>query len=57
MAVRKPACTHARLQRIDATSIQFVKGIDETVVPEVSLTRSRDGSNGTGAHAVLRSCR
>jgi len=57
VAVRKPACTHARLQRIDATSIQFVKGIDETVVPEVSLTRSRDGSNGTGAHAVLRSCR
>lgn len=27
--------------------IQFAKGIDEDVVPEVRLTRSRDGSNGT----------
>lgn len=28
-------------------SIQFVKGINETVVADVSLTRSRDGSKGT----------
>nr|QOS04523.1 photosystem II 13kD protein [Sarcopeltis skottsbergii] len=28
-------------------SIQFIKGINETVVPNVKLTRSRDGSNGT----------
>jgi len=27
--------------------IQFIKGIDEEVVPDVRLTRSRDGSNGT----------
>lgn len=27
--------------------IQFVKGISEEVVPDVRLTRSRDGSNGT----------
>nr|YP_009312981.1 Photosystem II protein W [Helminthora furcellata]SCW21235.1 Photosystem II protein W [Helminthora furcellata]SCW24095.1 Photosystem II protein W [Helminthora furcellata] len=27
--------------------IQFIKGIDETVVPDVRLTRSRDGSTGT----------
>nr|YP_009294341.1 photosystem II protein W [Palmaria palmata]AOM67781.1 photosystem II protein W [Palmaria palmata] len=27
--------------------IQFIKGIDETVVPDVKLTRSRDGSTGT----------
>jgi len=27
--------------------IQFVKGIDEEVIPDVRLTRSRDGSNGT----------
>nr|YP_009295586.1 photosystem II reaction center psb28 protein [Mastocarpus papillatus]AOL58070.1 photosystem II reaction center psb28 protein [Mastocarpus papillatus] len=28
-------------------TIQFIKGINETVVPDVKLTRSRDGSNGT----------
>lgn len=27
--------------------IQFIKGIDENVVPDVKLTRSRDGSTGT----------
>nr|YP_009313597.1 Photosystem II protein W [Galaxaura rugosa]SCW21851.1 Photosystem II protein W [Galaxaura rugosa] len=27
--------------------IQFIKGINETVVPDVRLTRSRDGSTGT----------
>lgn len=27
--------------------IQFIKGINETVVPEVKLTRSRDGNTGT----------
>ena len=27
--------------------IQFIKGIDEEVVPDVKLTRSRDGSTGT----------
>jgi photosystem II 13kDa protein len=26
--------------------IQFSRGVDEEVVPDVSLTRSRDGSNG-----------
>ena len=26
--------------------IQFIKGIDEQTVPDVSLTRSKDGSNG-----------
>jgi len=29
--------------------IQFIKGLDETVLPEVRLTRSRDGSTGTAA--------
>ena len=28
-------------------SIQFSRGTDETVVPDVKLTRSRDGSRGT----------
>ena len=27
--------------------IQFIKGLDETVLPDVRLTRSRDGSTGT----------
>ena len=27
--------------------IQFIKGINEEVVPDVKLTRSRDGSTGT----------
>nr|QCI09110.1 photosystem II protein W [Inkyuleea mariana] len=27
--------------------IQFITGINETVVPEIKLTRSRDGSTGT----------
>nr|QYB18973.1 W protein of photosystem II [Climaconeis cf. scalaris]QYB19180.1 W protein of photosystem II [Climaconeis cf. scalaris] len=29
------------------TRIQFIKGIDENVLPIVYLTRSRDGSTGT----------
>ncbi len=28
-------------------TIQFIKGIDEKVLPDVRLTRSRDGSTGT----------
>ena len=27
--------------------IQFIRGLDEKVLPEVRLTRSRDGSTGT----------
>nr|YP_009391331.1 photosystem II protein W [Dipterocladia arabiensis]ARW59475.1 photosystem II protein W [Dipterocladia arabiensis] len=27
--------------------IQFIEGINETVIPDVKLTRSRDGSTGT----------
>ena len=29
------------------TQIQFIKGIEEKVLPNVRLTRSRDGSTGT----------
>jgi len=29
------------------TRIQFIKGLDEKVLPDVRLTRSRDGSTGT----------
>uniref|UniRef100_A0A7S0N7V3 Photosystem II reaction center Psb28 protein n=1 Tax=Pyramimonas obovata TaxID=1411642 RepID=A0A7S0N7V3_9CHLO len=31
----------------EGTCMQFVKGVDEEVVPEVKLTRSRTGSTGT----------
>jgi photosystem II protein len=27
--------------------IQFIKGLDEKILPDVRLTRSRDGSTGT----------
>jgi len=27
--------------------IQFARGIDEEVIPDVKITRSKDGSNGT----------
>ncbi len=30
-----------------AARIQFSRGVDEEVVPDVRVTRSRDGSNGT----------
>lgn len=30
-----------------SAAIQFTRGIDEPVVPDVRLTRSRDGQNGT----------
>jgi photosystem II 13kDa protein len=28
-------------------SIQFSKGVTETVIPDVKITRSKDGTNGT----------
>lgn len=31
---------------LDAATIQFVRGLDEKVVPDVKLTRARDGSSG-----------
>eukprot|EP00898_Chlorokybus_atmophyticus_P001057 jgi/Chlat1/1952/Chrsp157S00784 len=30
-----------------STTIQFIRGIDEPCIPDVRLTRSRDGSNGS----------
>ena len=33
--------------RAEGAAIQFVKGTNETSVPDVRLTRSKDGSNGT----------
>nr|YP_010726319.1 photosystem II 13kD protein [Hypnea brasiliensis]WCH55421.1 photosystem II protein psb28 [Hypnea brasiliensis]WDY84794.1 photosystem II 13kD protein [Hypnea brasiliensis] len=28
-------------------NIQFIKGINETIIPDIKLTRSKDGSTGT----------
>nr|YP_010903763.1 photosystem II protein psb28 [Hypnea wynnei]WCH56615.1 photosystem II protein psb28 [Hypnea wynnei] len=28
-------------------SIQFIQGINETIIPDIKLTRSKDGSTGT----------
>jgi photosystem II protein len=36
-----------------ASSMQFIKGIEEPTVPDVKLTRSRDGSSGVGACRAL----
>ena len=32
-----------------ASSMQFIKGINEPSVPDVRLTRARDGSSGTAS--------
>jgi photosystem II protein len=34
--------------------IQFSKGVTETVVPDVRITRSRDGSNGTATFYFVK---
>jgi photosystem II protein len=34
------------LTSLDAASIQFVRGLEEKVVPNVKLTRAKDGSSG-----------
>ena len=36
----------ASLTELEAATIQFVRGLDEKVVPDVKLTRARDGSSG-----------
>ena len=34
--------------------IQFIKGLDEKVLPDVRLTRSRDGSTGTATFRFIK---
>lgn len=46
--MRRYLITHIEsLVALIMAQIQFSKGIDEEVIPDVRLTRSRDGSNGT----------
>nr|YP_009395883.1 photosystem II protein W [Herposiphonia versicolor]ARW64863.1 photosystem II protein W [Herposiphonia versicolor] len=35
-------------------TIQFIRGIDESVIPNIKLTRSRDGSTGTATFRFSR---
>lgn len=46
MSARLPVRS-ASLLVVAATSLQFVRGVKETSVPDVKLTRSRDGASGT----------
>lgn len=32
---------------LDAAKIEFIRGLEEKTVPDVKLTRARDGSSGT----------
>ena len=44
--VNKNAMSRLDSTSLDAATIQFVRGLDEKVVPDVKLTRARDGSSG-----------
>jgi photosystem II protein len=47
-ASRRPSGRAASLRcAASNTSMQFVKGVSESAVPDVKLTRARDGSSGT----------
>ncbi|KAL3677728.1 hypothetical protein R1sor_020684 [Riccia sorocarpa] len=48
-SVPKAVGSSSRAQVVAATQpvIQFIRGINEQTVPDVKLTRSRDGTNGT----------
>lgn len=45
-ATPKAFTTSSRNTALDAASMQFVRGLNEKVVPNVKLTRARDGSSG-----------
>lgn len=45
-AARPVAARPARAVAADATSLQFIRGVVEPSVPDVSLTRARDGTSG-----------
>merc|ERR1712113_7343 len=48
---RMVSCSRATSLQVSSeavkTSMQFVKGVDEPCVPEVKLSRAKDGSSGT----------
>ena len=42
-----PSARSVSVTSLDAATIEFVKGLEEKCVPDVKLTRARDGSSGT----------
>lgn len=38
-----------QLSYLNMASIQFIRGLDEKVIPDVKLTRARDGSSGVAS--------
>lgn len=52
VALRQQAAS-VRVAPCLASNIQFIKGVDEPVVPEVKLTRSRDGGSGTATFMFM----
>lgn len=44
---RSHRMTRQRMVVMDAATLEFIKGIEESTIPDVKLTRSRDGSSGT----------
>ncbi|KAK9785091.1 hypothetical protein WJX73_002015 [Symbiochloris irregularis] len=46
--INRRICRHRAAPTVCmASKLQFIKGLDEPSIPDVKLTRSRDGSNGT----------
>jgi hypothetical protein len=39
---------------LEAATIQFVRGLDEKVVPDIKLTRARDGSSGVATFQFVK---
>ena len=42
----RPALRSLRTS-LDAAKIEFIRGVEEKTIPDVKLTRARDGSSGT----------
>ena len=48
--INNPTAASSRITELFAVpQIQFVRGLEEKVVPEVKLTRARDGSSGVAS--------
>ena len=47
MLISRRQQQHSQHLRCKAAALQFIRGVDEPSVPDVKLTRSKDGSSGT----------
>ena len=43
----RPMVRSYQMSALDAAKIEFIRGVEEKTVPDVKLTRARDGSSGT----------